>query len=87
MNEGVLALLRNRLAAGLDEVALSSDGGKIDAITAATISSRAVVNGVRDGMTWYSDNFPEGPSVPEDRGGDIEGTGDPGTDGTAGGTD
>ncbi|MFC1657593.1 FMN-binding protein [Candidatus Moduliflexota bacterium] len=59
----------------LDEVALSADGGKIDAITAATISSRAVVNGVRDGMTWYARNFPEGPAAPT---GEVEDFEDPG---------
>lgn len=32
---------------------LKKDGGSIDAITAATISSRAVANGVKEGMEWY----------------------------------
>ncbi|MBI4745145.1 MAG: RnfABCDGE type electron transport complex subunit G [Deltaproteobacteria bacterium] len=32
---------------------LKKDGGSIDAITAATISSRAVANGVHEGMEWY----------------------------------
>ena len=45
----------------LDEVGLKADGGKIDAITAATISSRAVVIGVQEGMKWYSRSFPDGP--------------------------
>jgi electron transport complex protein RnfG len=49
----------------LGEVGLKSDGGKIDSITAATISSRAVVDGVQDGMKWYARNFPDGPSVPD----------------------
>jgi electron transport complex protein RnfG len=49
----------------IDEVELKADGGKIDAITAATISSRAVVIGVQDGMKWYARNFPEGPAAPE----------------------
>jgi electron transport complex protein RnfG len=49
----------------LDEVGLKADGGKVDSITAATISSRAVVIGVQDGMKWYARNFPEGPPVPE----------------------
>jgi electron transport complex protein RnfG len=52
----------------LEEVELTADGGKIDAITAATISSRAVVNGVQDGMKWYARNFPEGPTVPASTG-------------------
>lgn len=29
-------------------------------ITAATISSRAVANGVREALTWYRTNFPQG---------------------------
>ena len=33
---------------GTDDVELSSDGGKIDAITGATISSKAVTDAVRD---------------------------------------
>jgi electron transport complex protein RnfG len=32
---------------------LKKDGGSVDAITAATISSRAVANGVRDTLEWY----------------------------------
>ncbi|MEA3239112.1 MAG: RnfABCDGE type electron transport complex subunit G [Candidatus Bipolaricaulota bacterium] len=35
----------------LDEVDLSRNGGKIDAITGATISSTAVVNGVKQAIT------------------------------------
>ncbi len=35
----------------LDDVALSKEGGKIDAISGATISSRAVTNAVRTMMT------------------------------------
>jgi electron transport complex protein RnfG len=68
------------LAAG--DVALKSDGGQIDAITAATISSRAVVNGVQAGMTWYARNFPDGPEVPagagqarEESGAPVQGAG------------
>ena len=49
----------------LEEVDLTADGGKIDAITAATISTRAVVIGIQDGMKWYLRNFPEGPEAPE----------------------
>jgi len=45
---------------GMEEVKLTADGGRIDAITAATISSRAVADGVRDGMKWYFRTFPEG---------------------------
>jgi len=47
----------------LDEVKLKSDGGGIDAITAATISSRAVVEGVSEGMKWYFRSFPDGPAL------------------------
>ncbi|MEK7852033.1 MAG: RnfABCDGE type electron transport complex subunit G [Deltaproteobacteria bacterium] len=36
-----------------DALKLKKDGGSIDAITAATISSRAVANGVKEGMEWY----------------------------------
>ncbi|MEK6545337.1 MAG: RnfABCDGE type electron transport complex subunit G [Nitrospinota bacterium] len=36
-----------------DELKLKKDGGTIDAITAATISSRAVVKGVKEGWEWY----------------------------------
>lgn len=36
-----------------NEIKLKKDGGTIDAITAATISSRAVTNGVRDGLEKY----------------------------------
>lgn len=36
-----------------DSLKLKKDGGSIDAITAATISSRAVANGVHEGMEWY----------------------------------
>ncbi len=43
-----------------DAVRLKKDGGAVDAITAATISSRAVANGVREALTWYRTNFPQG---------------------------
>jgi electron transport complex protein RnfG len=36
-----------------NELRLKKDGGTIDAITAATISSRAVTNGVREGLERY----------------------------------
>lgn len=36
------------------EINLKADGGKIDAITAATISSRAVTKGVREGIEKYA---------------------------------
>ena len=39
---------------------LKKDGGTVDAITAATISSRAVANGVREALAWYRENFPQG---------------------------
>ena len=35
-------------------VLLTKDGGEIDAITAATISSRAVCNGIKEGIDQYS---------------------------------
>ncbi len=37
-----------------NELKLKKDSGKIDAITAATISSRAVANGVRNGWEQYT---------------------------------
>ena len=36
---------------GADEIVLSKDGGSIDAITGATISSRAIADAVRGNMT------------------------------------
>jgi electron transport complex protein RnfG len=39
---------------GVDGLLLKADGGSLDAITAATISSRAVVNGVRLGLERFS---------------------------------
>ena len=69
----------------LEEVGLKADGGKIDSITAATISSRAVVDGVQDGMKWYARNFPDGPAVPE-RAKAAEGGGD-GSAASAGGNE
>lgn len=36
------------------EVQLKKDGGEIDAITAATISSRAVTHGIRKGIEFYA---------------------------------
>jgi electron transport complex protein RnfG len=54
----------------LDEVKLKSNGGGIDAITAATISSRAVVEGVREGMKWYFRSFPDGAAL------ELPGSGD-----------
>ncbi|MEK6589672.1 MAG: RnfABCDGE type electron transport complex subunit G [Nitrospinota bacterium] len=36
-----------------DSLKLKKDGGTIDAITAATISSRAVANGIKEGWEWY----------------------------------
>ena len=38
----------------LDNVLLKRDGGEIDAITAATISSRAVCNGIKQGIEQYA---------------------------------
>jgi electron transport complex protein RnfG len=45
---------------GGDAVRLKKDGGAIDGITAATISSRAVAEGVREALRWYRSNFPRG---------------------------
>lgn len=39
-----------------ERIKLKKDGGTIDAITAATISSRAVANGVKEGWEWYMEN-------------------------------
>jgi len=36
-----------------NEVVLEKDGGTLDAVTGATISSRAVTNGVREGIEKY----------------------------------
>lgn len=36
-----------------DDIALKKDDGTLDAITSATVSSRAVANGVRDGVDEY----------------------------------
>lgn len=68
----------------VEEVGLKAEGGRIDAITAATISSRAVVIGVRDGMTWYARNFPDGPEVPAGAGEGREESGAP-AEGAGGG--
>lgn len=38
----------------LDNVRLKRDGGEIDAITAATISSRAVCNGIKQGIEQFA---------------------------------
>ena len=39
------------------DIALKTDGGKIDAVTGATISSRAVVNAVKEKMVEIIDSF------------------------------
>jgi Na+-translocating ferredoxin:NAD+ oxidoreductase subunit G len=49
---------------GAAAVRLKKDGGTVDAITAATISSRAVAAGVREALGWYGKNFPQGPGGP-----------------------
>jgi electron transport complex protein RnfG len=38
-----------------EELLLKKDGGELDGVTAATISSRAVVNGVREGLLRYAE--------------------------------
>jgi len=42
------------------ELLLKKDGGALDAVTAATISSRAVVNGVKEGVERYRRHLVEG---------------------------
>jgi electron transport complex protein RnfG len=42
-----------------EELLLKKDGGELDAVTAATISSRAVVNGVREGIERYVQHLTE----------------------------
>ncbi len=44
-------------AAAPDEIAVKQDGGKVDAVTSATRSSRAVANGVRTVVNCLKDNF------------------------------
>jgi electron transport complex protein RnfG len=39
----------------VDNVMIKKDGGAVDAITAATISSRAVCNGIKQGIIKYAD--------------------------------
>lgn len=46
-----------------DAVLLKNDGGTIDAITAATISSRAVCTGVRKGLEQYASGAPQDDSL------------------------
>ncbi|MFA5015353.1 MAG: RnfABCDGE type electron transport complex subunit G [Actinomycetota bacterium] len=41
----------------VSDIALASEGGKIDAITGATISSRAVVDAIREKMIEILDNL------------------------------
>ncbi len=41
----------------VNEIGLKSENGKIDAITGATISSTAVVDAIRDGMTGVLDKM------------------------------
>lgn len=43
----------------ITDIALKPEGGKIDAITGATISSRAVVNAVKEKMTEILENLEE----------------------------
>lgn len=43
-----------------EEILLKKDGGELDAVTAATISSRAVVNGVREGIGLYAQYLADG---------------------------
>jgi electron transport complex protein RnfG len=49
----------------LGEVALEQDGGSIQAITAATISSRAVSDGVRRGIEMYAEYLARTPDKKE----------------------
>jgi electron transport complex protein RnfG len=43
------------------QLKLRKEGGEVDAITAATISSRAVAEGTRKGMEWFLGSYPDGP--------------------------
>jgi electron transport complex protein RnfG len=57
-----LAVFRDQIRGkGTDAARLKKDGGAIDGVTAATISSRAVADGVREALGWYHKNFPQGP--------------------------
>lgn len=42
-----------------ERLLLKKDGGELDAVTAATISSRAVVNGVKEGIERYMQHLNE----------------------------
>ena len=46
---------------GAGAARLKQDGGTVDAITAATISSRAVADGVREALGWYGETSRRGP--------------------------
>jgi len=47
-----------------DDLKLKKDGGTLDAISAATITSRAVTNGVADGLRRYAAHLAPGDSPP-----------------------
>jgi len=47
-----------------DRLAVKKDGGVIDQITGATISPRAVVRAVKQGLIWYRETF-GGTAAPE----------------------
>ena len=59
----------------LPELRLEKDGGTIDAISAATITSRAVTDGVAEGLREYASHLE--PALPGD---DTPAAGDPGGD-------
>ena len=40
----------------LSQWAISEDGGEFDALTGASITSRAVVNAIRDTLTYFAAN-------------------------------
>ena len=55
-----------------DSVKLKNDGGTLDAISAATITSRAVADGVAEGMRRYTEHLGTGAaSAPEPAGDDA----------------
>ncbi|MGE5557108.1 MAG: RnfABCDGE type electron transport complex subunit G [Bacillota bacterium] len=75
--------LKRLQSSGLSrELALSKDGGSIQAVTGATVSSRAVMSGInaaRDAFKWILDNYQDPADIiPKDnRTAEAEGGGNP----------
>ncbi len=61
-----LSQFRGKIAS---QVALKHDGGTLDGISAATITSRAVCKGIREGIEQYSHYLSAPPSVQSDSSG------------------